>query len=720
MAKNNDFQRITALYERLSRDDDQQGESNSISNQKSYLADYARKNGFSNVKHYTDDGYTGRNFKRPGFQKMLSDIEACKVGTVIVKDMSRFGRNYLEVGFYTEILFPKKNVRFIAINSNVDSASPNDNDFSPFINIMNEWYAKDTSNKIKSVFDSRMKQGLRCSGSVPYGYTRSKDDKQTLIVDPLSASVVHRIFEMKAAGKSNGEIARILTEEKILVPAAYAAEYHPKECRQKVPDGYCQWNKNTIREILQRKEYLGHSVFRKTVSTSFKTNSRRPASEDEQYFFPDTHEAIVSGELWDKAQKNARIITRVSANEEIKSSAVFPGILYCADCGKKLAISINSKGKTPTITYHCPGYKGNAGSKCPSHHINENDLYAVLLEYLQIISKRIIKDEDGFIKELQAKWEEHQSAVPNQAKEEMKAAQHRFDELDNLISGLYENLIAGLLPERQYKSLMAKYDAEQQDLERKLEELTEVLSEQKAPKINPEKFAELIKKYKNPQKLSREMVREIVDKIVVCQAEGTKPNRSQRIEIYFNFIGQYAPEYTEAERVEIQAKKERVAEEKNRQRHEYHREYNRKYARQKKEEAMAQNDGHLYPQKICPVCGKEFWPNVSYRKYCSEECSGQEKSKYYVAENEKRRQKRIAAIEEIPCKVCGKMFKPATKQINTCSEYCKRQNYLQGKKDWYERHKKKHPDKGAESELQVIMPLIPAARPEIAAGQAAV
>lgn len=245
MGKIKGLERITALYERLSRDDEQQGESNSISNQKSYLEEYARKSGCGNIRHYTDDGYTGRNFKRPGFQELLDDIQAGKIGTVIVKDMSRFGRNYLEVGFYTEVLFPKKNIRFIAINNNVDSSNPQDNDFTPFLNIMNEFYAKDTSKKIQSIFDARMRDGLRCSASVPYGYVLSEKDRQTLIVDAKAAEVVVRIFEMMAQGENTGSITRVLTSEGVLTPAAYAKKYHPENCKRKVKDGYCQWNRTT-------------------------------------------------------------------------------------------------------------------------------------------------------------------------------------------------------------------------------------------------------------------------------------------------------------------------------------------------------------------------------------------------------------------------------------------------------------------------------------------
>ena len=252
--------KITALYERLSRDDDLNGESNSITNQKKYLEDYARRNGFENIRHFTDDGFSGVNFNRPGFQALIKEIEAGNVGTLIVKDMSRLGRNYLQVGFYTEILFPQKDVRFLAINNSIDSNNASDNDFAPFLNIMNEFYAKDTSNKIKAVFDARMKDGKRCSGSIPYGYNRLPSDKQTLVVDPVASEVVKRIFLLANEGKSPRATAEILTEEKVLIPAAYAKEYHPEQYNGiKFADPYI-WGISAIRTILSRQEYLGHTV----------------------------------------------------------------------------------------------------------------------------------------------------------------------------------------------------------------------------------------------------------------------------------------------------------------------------------------------------------------------------------------------------------------------------------------------------------------------------
>ena len=250
--------KITALYERLSRDDDLTGESNSIINQKKYLEDYARRNGFGNIRHFTDDGFSGVNFNRPGFQALIKEVEAGNVATIIVKDMSRLGRNYLQVGFYTEVLFPQKDVRFLAINNSIDSDNASDNDFAPFLNIMNEWYAKDTSNKIKAVFDARMKDGKRCSGSIPYGYNRLPTDKQTLVVDPMASEVVKHIFLLANDGKSPREIAEILTEEKVLIPAAHAKEYHPEQYNGIKYADPCIWSVSSVRKILDRQEYLGH------------------------------------------------------------------------------------------------------------------------------------------------------------------------------------------------------------------------------------------------------------------------------------------------------------------------------------------------------------------------------------------------------------------------------------------------------------------------------
>lgn len=288
--------KITALYERLSRDDELQGESNSITNQKQLLENYAHKNGYSHIRHFTDDGVSGTTFDRDGFQSMIAEVEAGKVGTVIVKDMSRFGRDYLKVGFYTEVMFKEKGVRFIAINNGIDSANQQDSDFTPFLNIMNEWYARDASRKIQAVFKSRMQDGKRVSPSVPYGYLRSPEDKQKLIIDEEPAAVVRRIYQMVIDGKGVTAIADTLTAEKVLIPSAYAKIHCPENDHSKGFSNPYIWSPTVVSYILEKQEYMGHTVLGKTISVSYKSKKRRKAEPDELMIFKNTHPAIVDEE----------------------------------------------------------------------------------------------------------------------------------------------------------------------------------------------------------------------------------------------------------------------------------------------------------------------------------------------------------------------------------------------------------------------------------------
>lgn len=296
MSKQLNSIKITALYERLSRDDELQGESNSITNQKHFLEDYARKNGFVNIRHFTDDGVSGTTFDREGFQSMIAEVEAGNVAVIIVKDMSRFGRDYLKVGFYTEVMFKEKGVRFIAINNGIDSSNQQDSDFTPFLNIMNEWYARDSSRKIQAIFKARMQEGKRVSPSVPYGYRRDPDDKQHLIIDPEPAAVVRRIFKLVLEGNGVNRIADILYADKILIPSAYAEKYYPENQHSKSFHDPIRWTNQTIIHILEKREYMGHTVLGKTISESYKTKKRRKATEDELMIFENTHEAIIDEE----------------------------------------------------------------------------------------------------------------------------------------------------------------------------------------------------------------------------------------------------------------------------------------------------------------------------------------------------------------------------------------------------------------------------------------
>lgn len=388
--------KITALYERLSRDDDLAGESNSITNQKKYLEDYAQKNGFKNIRHFTDDGFSGVNFNRPGFQSLIKEVEAGNVETLIVKDMSRLGRNYLQVGFYTEVLFPQKNVRFLAINNSIDSNNASDNDFAPFLNIMNEWYAKDTSNKIKAVFDARMKDGKRCSGSIPYGYNRLPNDKQTLVVDPVASEVVKRIFLLANEGKSPRTIAELLTEEKVLIPAAYAKKYHPEQYNGTKFSNPYLWGTSSVRTILGRQEYLGHTVLRKSVSTNFKLHKRKETDEDEQYVFQNTHEPIISQELWDSVQKRRCRVNRASAWGTHTNR--LSGYLYCADCGRRLTLQTHysKKDGSTQYSYRCGGYASRVNG-CTAHSISADNVEALILTSVKRFSRFVLKDEETYV-----------------------------------------------------------------------------------------------------------------------------------------------------------------------------------------------------------------------------------------------------------------------------------------------------------------------------------
>lgn len=555
MAKKEEI-KITALYERLSRDDEQAGESNSIQNQKKYLEEYARQHGLRNIRHFYDDGYSGTNFNRPGFVALLEEIEAGRVETLVVKDLSRFGRNYLQVGYYTEILFPKKGVRFIAINNNVDSAAPQDNDFTPFLNIMNEWYAKDTSNKIKAIFKSRMKDGMRCSGSIPYGYKRKPDDKQTLIVDKPAAEVVRKIFRLACQGNSTTAIADILTAEQVLIPAAYAALHNPKNCRHKSVKDPCRWNATTVGYILDRQEYLGHTVLGKSICENFKTKQRRAATPDELMIFPDTHEAIIDQDTWDIARK-IRMKKKPRAANGTYSHRL-SGLVYCADCGARMGFispdaKHGDKHYDSDSAFQCGNYR-NTAAECVSHYVKTSVLEAAVLQAIQTVSKYVLENEAEFIDQLRAVWNEHQTRATSNGQHELVDARKRMTELDEKIRKLYESALNGLLPERQAQRMIQQYDEEQILLEKRIEELESLVQQDEIKQVDTSRFIALVKKYRDCEELTDTMLYAFIDRIEVHEATGGRTvYRQQNIDIHFNFIGNYYPP------VETISEEERIA-----------------------------------------------------------------------------------------------------------------------------------------------------------------
>ena len=553
-------EKITALYERLSRDDEQQGESNSIVNQKKYLEDYAKAKGFRNIRHFTDDGYTGTNFNRPGFTALLDEVKAGNVGTIIIKDMSRIGRNYLQVGYYTEILFPDKGVRFIAVNNSIDSDSQTENEFTPFLNIMNEWYARDTSKKIKAIFRNRMEHGLRCSGAVPYGYRMAED--KSLVVDPEAAEVVKRIYALAAEGKPLRAIAEVLSADKVLIPSAYWEQREGMVSRNhRYKDPYI-WTNAALVSILDRKEYLGHTVLGKTVRESFKSKKRRKATEDELLFFPDTHEAIIDQETWDRANR-----LRKRSPKKISRGPYFhrlSGMAFCADCGSRLSYHAQNMKDSEEWDpmsggFQCSKYR-NIYQACSSHYVGIKQLEAALLKAVQAVSQYVLQDEDAFIGQLMAQWEQRQEQTTSEEKKELAAATRRITELDNLIRGLYESQINGTLPERQVQKLITQYDEEQSRLESRVSELKAKETNVTPKRADINRFLALVKKYQNITELTDDMLYEFIDKIVVHAPNGGHGKaREQKLDIYFNFIGNYLPpmpEISEEERIaQIEAEK---------------------------------------------------------------------------------------------------------------------------------------------------------------------
>ena len=585
--------KYTALYERLSRDDEMQGESNSIVNQKRYLEEYAQAQGFKNIRHFTDDGYSGTNFKRPGFQEMIAAIEAGEIDVVCVKDLSRFGRDYLKVGFYTEIMFPEKGVRFIAINNSVDSANPTENDFTPFLNIMNEWYAKDTSNKIRAIFRSRMQDGKRCSGAIPYGYRRDPEDKNHLLIDEEAAKVVRKIYQMVIDGMGSQAIANQLTADNVLIPSAYLEQSEHGESRNHSYHDPCRWNCTAVAYILDKQEYMGHTVLGKTICENFKTKKRRKARPDELIVFENTHEPIIDAETWHLVQKLRRRTRRKLANGSY--SHRLSGLVYCADCGKRLSYSSPQSqhrpdGKTydADSSFRCPTYKSMYG-ECTMHYIKSSTLDKLVDEAVRKVARYVLRDEQAFLEQVRELTSADQKQTQSEDKKELVNIKKRIAELDNYIKRLYEGNASGKIPDRQFEKLMAQYDSEQQELEERVKEIEASIHEIQQESENGQQFVRLVQKYRDLTEIDQTALNEFIDKVVVHEATGGRTaDRSQQIDIYFNFIGQFMVEDTEEELLMQEQEAQRLADLKERERKDRRNETVRRYRQRKKEREVKQ------------------------------------------------------------------------------------------------------------------------------------
>ena len=527
-------QLITALYPRLSHEDELQGESNSISNQKRILETYAKQNGFSNLRWYTDDGYSGANFQRPGFQAMLADIEAGKVGTVIVKDMSRLGRNYLQVGMYTEMIFPQKGVRFIAINDGVDSAQ-GENDFAPLRNIFNEWLVRDTSKKIKAVKRSKGMSGKPITSKPVYGYLMDEDEN--FIIDEEAAPVVRQIYSLCLAGNGPTKIARMLTEQQIPTPGTL--EYRRTGSTRRYHPGYeCKWATNTVVHLLENRDYTGCLVNFKTEKPSYKLKHSIENPPEKQAVFENHHEPIIDRETWERVQELRKQRKRPNRYDEV---GLFSGILFCADCGSVMYQQRYQTDKRKQDCYICGSYKKRTAD-CTAHFIRTDLLTAGVLSNLRKVTSYAAKHEARFMKLLIEQNEDGDRRRNAAKKKELEAAEKRIAELSAIFKRLYEDSVTGRISDERFTELSADYEAEQKELKERAARLREELSKAQEATANAEKFMNVVRRHTTIEELTPTLLREFVEKIVVHESvalDGKRRGklRRQEIEIYYSFVG---------------------------------------------------------------------------------------------------------------------------------------------------------------------------------------
>ena len=552
-------EKITPLYERLSRDDELQGESNSISNQKKMLEDYARRNGLPNPTHFTDDGVSGTRFDRPGFLAMMEEVEAGRVEAIVIKDMSRLGRDYLKVGQVMEIL-RQRGVRLIAINDGVDSLK-GDDDFTPFRNIMNEFYARDTSRKIRSVFKSKGMSGKHLTGTVIYGYLWD-EKREHWLVDEEAAAVVRRIFALAMEGYGPYQIATKLSEEKIEMPAVHLARYGEGVNKNKTFADIYRWSASTVVEILKKREYLGHTVNFKTRK-HFKDKKSHYVDESEWTIFENTHEVIIDQETFDNVQRirgNARRYP-----DGFGEAHPLTGLMYCADCGGKMYVHRTYNGKR-VPQYTCGQYgKYPIGSLCPTQHrIKAEAVLTLIADMLRAIAEYSKNDRAEFIRTVQETQAAQQTADISKKRKRLAAAQKRAGELEKLICKIYEDNALGKLPDARYEALDAQYAKEQDALNAEITELGKAVTGYEQSRKSAEKFIALIDKYENFDTLTNTMLNEFVEKILVHErARKGSQDTTQEVEIYFNFVGRYIPPalqpvpLTPEEQEELRKKEER-------------------------------------------------------------------------------------------------------------------------------------------------------------------
>ena len=589
-------EKITALYERLSHDDEQIGDSNSIVNQKNMLESYAAQRGFTNIVHYTDDGWSGANFERPSWKQLIADIEAGKIGCVIAKDMSRIGRDYLQTGFYTEILFQQHNVRFIAISNGVDSADQTTGEFAPFINIMSEWYVRDCSRKQKAQYQVRGRSGKPVTNTIPYGFKKDPEEKHHWLVDEEAADVVRRIFRLSVEGKGPLTIAKILMNDKVERPSYYLAQrgrgtYQSQTDMSRPYD----WTSSTVADMLAKPEYMGHTVNFRSYKPSYKNKKMIKRPPEEWLIFENTHEAIVDPETWKLAQRVRKTVRRTDTTGEANP---LTGLLFCADCGARMYNHKNGgralkegwkpdpeSGLYPSDNYNCSTYDltgKQSEQKCCSHYITTKAVRSLILDTIRTVSAYAISDEKAFVEKIRAASQIQQDSAAKELKRKLNRDHKRSAELDGLIQKLYEAFAGGNLTEKRFKLLSEGYEREQEELDTAIEREQAELDAFKADTDRAGQFLDLAKRYTDFSVLTTPIIYEFVDKILVHAPDRSSGERVQEVDIYLKFIGKFdvpLPEPTPEELAEQEAL---------RKKREKQREYAKRH-REKKMRATAQN-----------------------------------------------------------------------------------------------------------------------------------
>ena len=590
---------ITALYERLSRDDDTAGDSNSIIHQKQMLEDYAVKHGFTNLVHFTDDGWSGASFDRPAWNRLVEGVKNGEITTVIAKDLSRIGRDHLQVGFFTDILFREKEIHFIAINNSIDSDHQETSEFAPFLNIMNEWYVRDTSKKIKTVLKARGNSGKAHTSNIPpYGYLKDPDNPDHWIIDEEAAEVVRRIYRLTIEGKGPYEIARELAENKVERPSYYLGKKglgnHAANYDQ---DNPYMLRGNQVAALIARPEYIGKTVNFRTYKNSYKDKKTKKADKEDWVIFDGTQEPIIHAETWELAQKLRMNVRKANAMGEPN---VLTGKVYCADCGAAMYNhrQRNARVKTyytaegelryqkanPEDTFECSTYnlsRQKYGRSCSCHHISTKALRKIILETIQKTCSYVSLNEREFVEALQEASAAQNAATTEGIRVRLERNEKRVHELDMLIRKIYEDNVAGRLPDRLFQSMLTDYEGEQSELTKIIEIDRGDIDRSIGGQKNAERFIALVRKYKNIDELTPAIINEFIDKILVHEPSGSGAERTIEVEVYLNYIGQFRV----PEKPIVMTEEERIAAEKAAEKLRRKREYNRKYMKKIREKS---------------------------------------------------------------------------------------------------------------------------------------